>query len=93
MSSYYTAANTDPDVFDDPFRFDPARRPNPHVSFGAGGPHPCIGASLARLEIRVFFEELLPRLDDVELTGEPRWLRSHLQHGMKAMPVRLQLRG
>lgn len=93
VATYYTAANTDPEVFDDPFRFDPAREPNPHVSFGAGGPHLCIGASLARLEIRVFFEELLPRLEDVELAGDPRWLRSHIQHGMTAMPVHLRLRG
>ncbi len=56
---FYNSANRDAKVFDDPFRFDLKRDPNDHVGFGAGGPHFCLGANLARREIRVMFEELL----------------------------------
>jgi cytochrome P450 len=64
------SANRDEEVFDDPFRFDVARAPNPHVTFGGGGPHHCLGAMLARAEIRAVFDELLPHIANVEL-GEP----------------------
>ena len=64
------SANRDEDVFDQPFRFDIGREANPHVTFGGGGPHHCLGAMLARAEIRAVFDELLPRIERIEL-GEP----------------------
>jgi cholest-4-en-3-one 26-monooxygenase len=84
---YYLSANRDEDVFDDPFRFDVGRDPNPHVGFGIGE-HFCLGSHLARQEIRVVFEELLRRLPDMELAAEPRRLRSNFIHGIKEMRVR-----
>ena len=66
----YTSANRDEDVFDDPQRFDIRRHPNPHLSFGIAE-HFCLGVHLARLEGRVFFEELLATFPTIELTGEP----------------------
>jgi cytochrome P450 len=85
---YYTSANRDEAVFDDPDRFDVRRDPNPHLSFGIGE-HFCLGAHLARLEGRVFFEELLATFPSIELTGEPRRVRSNLNNGLKSLPVRL----
>jgi cytochrome P450 len=81
----YNSANRDERVFDDPFRFDLRRSPNDHVGFGAGGPHFCLGANLARREIRVMFEELLQRLPDIEVTSEPDMLQSSFIHGIKRM--------
>ncbi len=85
---YYTAANRDPAVFADPDRFDVHRHPNPHLAFGIAE-HFCLGVHLARLEGRVFFEELLAAFDDIELTGEPVRLRSNLMNSSKRLPVRL----
>jgi cholest-4-en-3-one 26-monooxygenase len=85
---YYPSANRDEDIFDDATTFDVRRKHNPHVAFGGGGHHFCLGASLARLEIRVMFEELLPRLPDMELAGAPRRLRSNFINGIKHLPVR-----
>ena len=68
---FYPSANRDEKVFADPFRFDIRRSPNPHVAFGGGGPHYCLGASLARTEIQVMIGELLRRFDAIEITGEP----------------------
>ena len=68
--------------------FDIARSPNPHMAFGGGGSHFCLGASLARLEIRCMFEELLRRLPDIELDGPVQRLRSNFINGIKHMPVR-----
>jgi cytochrome P450 len=85
---WYNAANRDPAKFDDPYRFDIAREPNEHVGFGAGGPHYCLGANLARREIAVMFEELLRRLPDIEISGEPAMLLSAFIHGIKRMPCR-----
>jgi cytochrome P450 family 142 subfamily A polypeptide 1 len=83
----YPAANRDPEVFDDPDRLDVRRDPNPHLAFGFG-PHFCLGASLARLEIRVMFEELLARLPDLHLAGDPLPRReSNFISGPEAMPV------
>jgi cytochrome P450 family 142 subfamily A polypeptide 1 len=83
----YPAANRDPSVFDDPDRFDVRRDPNPHLAFGFG-PHFCMGASLARLELRVMFSELLARLPDLHLAGDrlPR-RSSNFISGPEAMPV------
>jgi cytochrome P450 len=69
VTMWYPSANRDEDVFTDPFRFDVTRSPNPHVSFGGGGVHYCLGAHLARREVRVMFEQLLARFDDIEVTG------------------------
>jgi cytochrome P450 len=84
---WYISANRDEAQFPDPLRFDVSRTPNRHVAFGLGGPHFCLGAHLARLELKVFLEELLPYLPNLELTGEPERLRSNFFHGIKRMPV------
>ncbi len=88
VAMYYTSANRDEDVFDDPQAFDIHRHPNPHLSFGMGG-HFCLGAHLARLEGRVFFEELLDTFADIELIGEPVRIRSNLNNSLKLLPTRL----
>jgi len=88
ISLWYISANRDEDVFDDPFRFDIGRDPNPHIAFGGGGPHFCLGAQLARLEIQVLFEELARRVPRVEALGEPALLRSNFIGGIKHLPVR-----
>ena len=86
---YYASANRDEDVFEDPHRFDLRRDPNPHVAFGGGGPHHCLGANLARMEIKVLFEELVARVSAVEPLGPPVRLRSNFINGIKHLPVRL----
>lgn len=86
---WFTAANRDPRVFERPDEFDVTRSPNDHVAFGKGGPHFCLGNSLARLEIRIVVEELLKRVDDIEVIGEPALVRSNLVHGYKRLPVRM----
>lgn len=83
---FYNSANRDERAFPDPFKFDVTRTPNEHLGFGAGGPHFCLGANLARREIKVMFEELLRRLPDIEITGEPAMLQSGFIHGIKRMP-------
>ncbi len=88
VAMYYTSANRDEDVFDDPQRFDIHRNPNPHLSFGIAE-HFCLGVHLARLEGRVFFEELLSTFPSIELTGEPKRTRSNLNNALKSLPVRL----
>jgi cytochrome P450 len=89
VAMWYTAANRDDGVFDDPHRFDIHRSPNPHLSFGIGE-HFCLGVHLARLEGRVFFEELLATVGHIELTAEPVRLRSNLNNSYKRIPVRLR---
>jgi cytochrome P450 len=81
------SANRDDVVFADPFRFDAGRDPNPHVGFGHGA-HFCLGANLARLEIRVVLEELLDHTDAIEVAGEPEWTRSNRLFGLRHLPVR-----
>jgi cholest-4-en-3-one 26-monooxygenase len=85
---HYTSANFDEDVFADPFRFDIHRDPNPHLAFG-WGEHFCLGARLARLEARVFFEELFRAFRSIELTGPVVRLKSNLTNTTKHIPVRL----
>jgi cytochrome P450 len=85
---WYNSANRDAAKFDDPYRFDVAREPNEHAGFGAGGPHFCLGANLARREIAVMFEELFRRLPDIEISGPPDMLLSAFIHGIKRMPCR-----
>jgi cholest-4-en-3-one 26-monooxygenase len=90
VSLWYVSANRDEAHFADPFRFDVGRDPNEHIAFGGGGPHFCLGASLARLEVRVFLEEMVSRYSSIELTGQVARLRSNFIHGIKHLPVRLQ---
>ena len=89
VAMYYTSANRDETVFVDPQRFDIHRSPNPHLSFGIGE-HFCLGVHLARLEGRVFFEELLWSFPSIELAGEPLRWRSNLNNGFKKLPIRLE---
>jgi cytochrome P450 len=87
--TWYISANRDERVFDDPYRFDVGRRPNDHVSFGRGGPHFCLGAHLAKLEVKVMFEELLPRLRGIQPAGQPERIRTNFTNAFRAMPVRV----
>ena len=88
VAMVYTSANRDDEVFADPHRFDIRRDPNPHLSFGIAE-HFCLGVHLARLEGRVFFEELLATFPTISLAGEPRRQRSNLNNALKSLPVRL----
>jgi cytochrome P450 len=88
---WFVSGNYDEDVFPEPDRFDVGREPNPHMAFGSGGPHVCLGAHLARLEVRVMFEELLPRLRDLEVTGPIERLRSNFINGIEHLPVRVKV--
>jgi cholest-4-en-3-one 26-monooxygenase len=85
---FYPSANRDEDVFEDPYTFDVGRDPNPHIGFGGGGPHFCLGTHLARLELTVLFEVLLERMPDIEQAGEVSRLRSNFINGIKELPVR-----
>jgi cytochrome P450 len=85
---HYTSANFDEDVFDDPFRFDVTRDPNPQLAFG-WGEHFCLGARLARLETRIFFEELLDHFAGADIVGPVKRLESNLTNTTKQIPVRL----
>ncbi|HEX5094564.1 MAG TPA: cytochrome P450 [Acidimicrobiia bacterium] len=85
---YYASANRDEDVFENPHTFDVTRSPNEHVTFGAGGVHYCLGASLARAEIKATMRQIVERLPDIELTAEPNRLHSDFVNGIKTMPVR-----
>jgi cholest-4-en-3-one 26-monooxygenase len=89
VSIWYVSANRDEEVFDDPFRFDVLRTPNDHLAFGGGGPHFCLGASLARLEIKVVFEELAKRVPRLVRAGDADRLRSNFIGGIKHLPVDL----
>ena len=85
---WYPSANRDEDIFDDPYTFDIGRDPNPQIGFGGGGPHFCLGAHLARLEIQVMFDVLADRLPDITLAGDVKRLRSYFLNGIKEMPVK-----
>ena len=85
---YYISANRDPEVFTDPDTFDITRSPNPHLAFGGGGPHHCLGISLARLEMRIMFEVLLDKVDHFELLEPPARLRSNFIHGIKHLNLK-----
>jgi cytochrome P450 len=83
----YASANRDEDVFDDPFRFDVSRDPNKHNAFGYGV-HFCLGAALARMEVNSFFSELVPRLESIELAGDPQHIATIFVGGLKHLPIR-----
>jgi cytochrome P450 len=86
---FYCSANRDEAVFEDPAAFNLQRSPNPHLGFGGGGPHFCLGNQLARTELRNLFRELLTRLTTVEF-GEPDLLHSSFVHGVKRVPAFVQ---
>jgi cytochrome P450 len=85
----YQAANRDESAFADPERFDITRSPNPHVGFGAAGPHFCLGAHLARREITAVLRELLTRVPAIRAAGEPDYLLSSFINGIKHLPCDL----
>jgi cytochrome P450 len=89
LALYYPSANRDEDIFDEPLRFDVTRRPNRHLAFGVGE-HVCAGAHIARLELEMAYKYLLPRLEEIELAGEPDRLRSNLIGGIKRLPIRFK---
>jgi cytochrome P450 len=89
VTTWFVSGNRDESVFEDPYRFDVGRSPNPHMAFGPGGIHHCMGAHLAKMEVRIAFEELLVRTDRIELTGPPERLRSNFFNGIKRLPVRV----
>ncbi len=88
---WFASGNRDEEVFDAPYTFDVTRRNNDHVTFGKGSPHFCLGNALARLEIRIMFEELLPRISGIELAGDVRRVRSNFVNGIKDLPVTVTL--
>ncbi len=85
----YPSANRDEAVFEDPTSFKIDRRPNRHLAFGYG-PHMCLGQHLAKMEMRILFEELLPKLKSVELAGEPRYMETNFVGGLKSLPIRFK---
>lgn len=87
----YQSANRDADVFDEPDRFDIHRNPNKQIAFGYG-PHMCIGQHLAKMELRIMFEELLPRIESVTIAGERKVVQTNFVGGLKNLPVTLTLR-
>jgi cytochrome P450 len=91
MMLLYQSANRDSAVFDSPDEFRLDRRPNKHIAFGYG-PHMCIGQHLAKQELRIMLEELLPRIESLEVTGERRVVQTNFVGGLKKLPIRLDLR-
>jgi cytochrome P450 len=93
VTLWYASANRDEDVFDEPFRFDICRTPNPHIAFGGGGPHYCLGANLARREITILFEELLARTRTIEALEPPTYntlgIENPILVAMQSLPVRM----
>jgi cytochrome P450 len=90
VALWYISGNRDENQFPDAGNFDVSRAPNRHLAFGLGGPHFCLGAHLARLELRVWLEEMVPVLGRLELAGEPKRLRSNFFHGVKSLPICLR---
>jgi len=89
---WFASGNRDASVFADPYRLDLTRFPNDHMSFGKG-PHSCLGSNLARMEVRIMFETLLPRLASIEQAGDIVRVRSNFVNGIKRFPVRITARG
>ncbi|MBV9003593.1 MAG: cytochrome P450, partial [Solirubrobacterales bacterium] len=84
---WFAAANRDPEHYPDPHRLDIGRNPTDQLTFGRGGPHHCLGAHLARLEVRVYLEELVSRVARIELAGDPVRLRSNFANGLRHLPI------
>ena len=91
LALWYPAANRDPEAFDEPNRLDLTRDPKQQLAFGYGS-HMCLGQHLATLEVSCFFRELLPRLADIELAGDPEWIKAIFVGGLRSLPVRYRLR-
>lgn len=91
VATLFASASRDEDVYDDPHVFNIERKPNPHLSFGTG-PHLCLGLHLARLEISRFFGQMLPRLDEIELDGDPTFLEAAFVTGLKSLPIKFSMR-
>lgn len=89
---WFASGNRDATMFENPNKMDVTRNPNEHMTFGRGGPHMCLGNALARIELRIMFEDLIGRVDKVERTGDIDFLRSNFVHGIKRMPVKVTLR-
>jgi cytochrome P450 len=89
---WFASGNRDERVFENPNKMDVTRKPNEHMTFGRGGPHMCLGNALARIELKIMFEDLIQRVDSVELDGEIDYLRSNFVHGIKRMQVKVNLR-
>jgi cytochrome P450 len=89
---WFASGNRDETIFENPNRMDVTRNPNEHMTFGRGGPHMCLGNALARIELKIMFEDLIQRVDSVEIDGEIDYLRSNFVHGIKRMPVKVNLR-
>jgi cytochrome P450 len=90
VTTWFVSGNRDETVFEEPMRFDVGRSPNKHMTFGPGGVHHCLGAHLAKMEIRITFEDLLSRGVELELTAAPERLRSNFFNGIKRLPVRVR---
>ena len=89
---WFASGNRDESVFGNPMDFDVTRNPNDHVTFGKGGPHFCLGNALARLELTIMFEHLLPRISSVTKTGDVEFVRSNFVRGIKRFPVEVTTR-
>lgn len=89
---FYASANRDEEIFDAPESFRVERQPNRHLAFGSG-PHRCLGNILARMELRIFFQELVPRIERLALAGDPAHLRASFVHGLKHLPISFRLKG
>lgn len=90
--TWFGSGNRDDTVFPNPYDFDVTRNPNEHMTFGRGGPHMCLGNALARLEVKVMFEDLVHRISSMEHTGDVDYLRSNLINGIKKFPVKVTLK-
>ena len=88
---FFASGCRDEEVYDSPFEFRIERGPNKHLAFGTG-PHLCLGMHLARLEIKCFFEQLLPRLDSIELAGKATYLQANLVSGLTSLPVKYKFK-
>ena len=91
MGLFYASACRDEAIFDDGEKFLIDRQPNKHLAFGTG-PHLCLGTILARMEMRVFFKQLLPRIVEMEILSDPEYLQASFVHGIKHLPIRYKLR-
>ncbi|MEY4437585.1 MAG: hypothetical protein RL100_1049 [Actinomycetota bacterium] len=89
---WFASGNRDETIFENPNKMDVTRNPNEHMTFGRGGPHMCLGNALARIELRVMFEDLIGRIDSMEHTGKIDHLRSNFVNGIKRMPVKVNLK-
>ena len=86
----YPSGNRDEEIFDDPFKFKVDRSPNRHLAFGHGA-HLCLGKYLAKIEMEIFYEELFKKIENIELNGEPEWVKASFVSGLKSLPIKYTL--